>query len=73
MAAVEKAGTPLPNATLDSIRPTRLCLKGPLTTPVGGGYRSVKRRDAARSSISTPTSGRRKRSCREAATSTSIW
>ena len=32
MAAVEKAGTPLPNATLDSIRHTKLCLKGPLTT-----------------------------------------
>jgi isocitrate dehydrogenase (NAD+) len=41
MAAVEQAGTPLPNATLDSIRRTRLCLKGPLTTPVGDGYRSV--------------------------------
>ncbi len=41
MAAVEKTGTPLPNATLDSIRRTRLALKGPLTTPVGGGYRSV--------------------------------
>jgi isocitrate dehydrogenase (NAD+) len=41
MSAVEKAGTPLPNATLDSIRHTRLALKGPLTTPVGGGYRSV--------------------------------
>jgi len=41
MAAVDKAGTPLPNATLDSIRRTQLCLKGPLTTPVGGGYRSV--------------------------------
>ncbi|HTI06884.1 MAG TPA: isocitrate/isopropylmalate family dehydrogenase [Gemmatimonadales bacterium] len=41
MAAVDKAGTPLPNATLDSIRRTKLCLKGPLTTPVGGGYRSV--------------------------------
>jgi isocitrate dehydrogenase (NAD+) len=41
MSAVEKAGTPLPNATLDSIRRTRLALKGPLTTPVGGGYRSV--------------------------------
>ncbi|HET7790774.1 MAG TPA: isocitrate/isopropylmalate family dehydrogenase [Gemmatimonadales bacterium] len=39
--AVEKAGTPLPNATLDSIRRTRLALKGPLTTPVGGGFRSV--------------------------------
>jgi isocitrate dehydrogenase (NAD+) len=41
MAAVDKAGTPLPNATVDSIRRTKLCLKGPLTTPVGGGYRSV--------------------------------
>ncbi len=41
MSAVEKAGTPLPKATLDSIRRTRLALKGPLTTPVGGGYRSV--------------------------------
>ena len=41
MAAVEEAGTPLPNATLDSIRRTQLALKGPLTTPVGGGYRSV--------------------------------
>ena len=41
MSAVEKAGTPLPNATVDSIRQTTLALKGPLTTPVGGGYRSV--------------------------------
>ena len=31
----------MPQATLDSIRRTRLALKGPLTTPVGGGYRSV--------------------------------
>ena len=41
MAAIEKAGTPLPNATLESVRRTGLALKGPLTTPVGGGYRSV--------------------------------
>jgi isocitrate dehydrogenase (NAD+) len=41
MSAVETAGTPLPTATLDSIRRTGLALKGPLTTPVGGGYRSV--------------------------------
>jgi isocitrate dehydrogenase (NAD+) len=41
MTAVEKGGTPLPNATLDSIRRTKLALKGPLTTPVGGGFRSV--------------------------------
>src|SRR5581483_1183977 len=41
MSAVEKAGTPLPDATLDSIRRTGLALKGPLATPLGGGYRSV--------------------------------
>jgi len=41
MSAVEQAGTPLPDATLDSIRRTGLALKGPLTTPVGDGYRSV--------------------------------
>lgn len=41
MAAVEAVGDPLPPATLESIRRTRLALKGPLTTPVGGGYRSV--------------------------------
>ncbi|HLF98449.1 MAG TPA: isocitrate/isopropylmalate family dehydrogenase [Methylococcaceae bacterium] len=41
MAAVEAHGDPLPAATLDSIRNTRVCFKGPLTTPVGGGFRSV--------------------------------
>ncbi|MFZ5557801.1 MAG: isocitrate/isopropylmalate dehydrogenase family protein [Pseudomonadota bacterium] len=41
MAAVEACGDPLPPETLSSIRRTRLALKGPLTTPVGGGYRSV--------------------------------
>ena len=41
MSAVDRAGTPLPDATLDSIRRTGLALKGPLTTPVGDGYRSV--------------------------------
>jgi isocitrate dehydrogenase (NAD+) len=40
-AAVAASGDPLPAATLASIRATRLALKGPLTTPVGGGYRSV--------------------------------
>ena len=34
------AGDPLPAATLESIRRTRLALKGPLETPSGGGYRS---------------------------------
>jgi len=41
MAAVEKHANPLPEATIESIRKNRICLKGPLTTPVGGGYRSV--------------------------------
>ncbi|HEU5171339.1 MAG TPA: isocitrate/isopropylmalate dehydrogenase family protein [Gemmatimonadales bacterium] len=41
MAAVEATGTPLPDATVESIRRTRVALKGPLTTPVGTGFRSV--------------------------------
>ena len=41
MAAVDATGTPLPDTTLDSIRQRRLALKGPLTTPVGTGFRSV--------------------------------
>lgn len=39
-AGVAAYGDPLPPACLDSIRQTRLALKGPLETPVGGGYRS---------------------------------
>ena len=34
-------GNPLPEPTLDSIRRTGVALKGPITTPVGGGFRSV--------------------------------
>src|SRR3954447_6330802 len=41
MAAIEKGGDPLPASLLDSIGRTKLALKGPLTTPVGGGFRSV--------------------------------
>ena len=41
MAAVERSGDPLRAALLDSIRRTRLALKGPLATPIGGGFRSV--------------------------------
>jgi isocitrate dehydrogenase (NAD+) len=40
MAGITEHGDPLPDVTLDSIRRTRLALKGPLETPVGGGYRS---------------------------------
>jgi isocitrate dehydrogenase (NAD+) len=41
VAAVEKYHTPIPEETLASIRRTRVALKGPLTTPVGTGFRSV--------------------------------
>lgn len=41
VAAIDAEGDPLPESTLDSIRTTGLALKGPLTTPVGGGFRSV--------------------------------
>ena len=41
MAGIKSGGDPLPESLLDSIRRTRLALKGPLTTPVGGGFRSV--------------------------------
>ncbi|TML45014.1 MAG: isocitrate/isopropylmalate dehydrogenase family protein [Actinobacteria bacterium] len=34
-------GNPLPEQTLDSIRRTGVAIKGPITTPVGGGFRSV--------------------------------
>jgi isocitrate dehydrogenase (NAD+) len=40
VAGVDACGDPLPPATLESIRRTGLALKGPLTTPVGGGFRS---------------------------------
>jgi isocitrate dehydrogenase (NAD+) len=40
-ACIAKYKTPLPDATLESIRKNRLALKGPVTTPVGGGFRSV--------------------------------
>jgi isocitrate dehydrogenase (NAD+) len=40
LRGMQTAGDPLPQATLDSIRKTRLALKGPLETPSGGGYRS---------------------------------
>jgi isocitrate dehydrogenase (NAD+) len=41
MAGIGNGGDPLPKSTLDSIKRTKLALKGPLTTPVGGGFRSV--------------------------------
>jgi isocitrate dehydrogenase (NAD+) len=40
LEGMKSAGDPLPAETIDSIRRTRLALKGPLETPSGGGYRS---------------------------------
>jgi isocitrate dehydrogenase (NAD+) len=37
----EEEGTPLPERVLESIRGNRVALKGPITTPVGSGFRSV--------------------------------
>jgi len=39
--AAERLGNPLPPATLDLIRKYRVALKGPCTTPVGKGFRSI--------------------------------
>ena len=39
--ALERQGETLPKTLLDSIRRTRVALKGPVTTPVGGGFSSV--------------------------------
>jgi isocitrate dehydrogenase (NAD+) len=39
--AVEQHGNPLPRPLIDSITRTKVALKGPVTTPVGGGFTSV--------------------------------
>ncbi len=39
--ALEKFGTPIPAATIESIKRNKVALKGPITTPVGTGFRSV--------------------------------
>jgi isocitrate dehydrogenase (NAD+) len=41
MTALESRGDVLPDSVIESIRRNNLALKGPLTTPVGGGFRSV--------------------------------
>jgi len=41
VTAIDVTGSPLPDATVESIRRHRIALKGPLTTPVGTGFRSV--------------------------------
>ncbi|MDI6402007.1 isocitrate/isopropylmalate family dehydrogenase, partial [Balneolaceae bacterium ANBcel3] len=41
MAAFESGGNPLPSETIELIKQHKIALKGPLTTPVGGGFRSI--------------------------------
>src|SRR6187200_3232914 len=41
LGAAEQFGDPLPNQTLDLIRKYRVALKGPCTTPIGKGHRSI--------------------------------
>jgi isocitrate dehydrogenase (NAD+) len=41
LSAIETHGTPLPPHVLESIRRNRIALKGPVTTPVGTGFRSI--------------------------------
>jgi isocitrate dehydrogenase (NAD+) len=41
LAVLERCGTPLPDEVIDSIRATKVAIKGPITTPVGSGFRSV--------------------------------
>jgi len=38
---IEKYGTPLPDYVIDSIKRNKVALKGPVTTPVGTGFRSI--------------------------------
>lgn len=41
MTTYESEGSPLPARVIDSIRANKVCIKGPLTTPVGSGFRSI--------------------------------
>src|SRR5438034_6305339 len=41
VGVMDEAGTPLPDETLESIRRNGVALKGPITTPIGTGFRSV--------------------------------
>jgi isocitrate dehydrogenase (NAD+) len=40
-AVLERRGTPLPDEVVESVRATKVAIKGPITTPVGSGFRSV--------------------------------
>lgn len=40
-ACIEQYGTPLPESTLEAVKRNKVAIKGPVTTPVGSGFRSV--------------------------------
>lgn len=40
-ACMEQHGTPLPEATIEAVKRNKVAIKGPITTPVGTGFRSV--------------------------------
>ena len=40
-ACMEEYGTPLPESTVEAVRRNKVAIKGPITTPVGTGFRSV--------------------------------
>ncbi|MCM8804832.1 MAG: isocitrate/isopropylmalate dehydrogenase family protein [Candidatus Omnitrophica bacterium] len=39
--SIKKYGTPIPDETIKSIEENKICLKGPITTPIGTGFRSI--------------------------------
>ena len=39
--AFEKYGDTIPEATINSIKKNKICLKAPITTPIGTGFKSV--------------------------------
>ncbi len=41
LTTLETEGTPLPDSVLESVRRNKVALKGPITTPIGSGFRSV--------------------------------
>lgn len=38
---MKECGTPLPASTIEAVKRTKVAIKGPITTPVGTGFRSV--------------------------------
>ena len=71
-ATIAAEGTPLPDRVIESIRRNRVAIKGPITTPVGGGFRSVERRASQRAgALRQRPAGAQHGGRRDAATTTS--